>query len=182
MLSVVDGTECRIQRPKSYYGQRVYYSGKKKHHCLKYNIVVSISSGKILSITGAYPGSTHDIRMWRLWKYKYGGCLKRGEVVLADKAYVSDECCYCLFKRKRGTELSVRRLFFNYVHGRVRFIVEQTIGRIKAFAILRYPFRGELWRHKIFFFMCAKLANLFMGINPIRRTADEFLFFDPRVL
>lgn len=41
------------------------------------------------------------------------------ELILVDKAFVSDEICFCPYKKSRERELSFRKLLFNYVHGRM---------------------------------------------------------------
>jgi hypothetical protein len=84
ILIIVDGTECRIQRPNGSV-QRVFYSGKKKCHTIKYEIGVRITDGKLLWINGPYPGKTHDKTMLEggdLCSY-----LLPGETLLGDKGY-----------------------------------------------------------------------------------------------
>ena len=172
---IVDGTECRVKRQKSIYLQRIYYSGKKKYHSLKYNVVVAIASGLILSVTGPFPGSTHDLRMWRMWRERNEKFLFRSELVLADKAYISDDRCYCPYKSPKNKKLGWKKRLFNYLHGSVRVIVEQTIGRVKIFNILKSVYRGSLWKHKLYFFVCCQLANLTIMVSPLRTTTSQLL-------
>ena len=53
----MDCTECTIQRPT--HGQEEFYSGKKKAHCVKYQILVGIQFGSILKVNGPFEGKVH---------------------------------------------------------------------------------------------------------------------------
>ena len=63
---IVDGTECRIQRPSMDSVQRLFYSGKKKCHTIKYEVAVNKANGHFCWVNGPFPGSVHDITMLRL--------------------------------------------------------------------------------------------------------------------
>ena len=54
-----DGTERPIERPKDPDLQRLFYSGKKKKHCIKNNVLVS-QQAKILLLTPTCEGKKHD--------------------------------------------------------------------------------------------------------------------------
>lgn len=57
----VGATEQYIQRPKR--KQKKYYSGKKKLHTIKNQVIVN-PKGKILSISESNQGSTHDKKLY----------------------------------------------------------------------------------------------------------------------
>jgi len=57
-----DGTERPIQRPKDQEAQKTHYSGKKKCHTVKNNVVVN-AQGKIVLLTTTCEGKKHDKRM-----------------------------------------------------------------------------------------------------------------------
>ena len=63
----VDATEQQIQRPK--HSQKHYYSGKKKKHTLK-NQIITDSQGKIRSVTKSIPGNKHDKKLFDETKLK----------------------------------------------------------------------------------------------------------------
>ena len=48
-----DSTECPIQRPKDREAQQAYYSGKKKQHTVKNNILINADS-KVVFLTSTY--------------------------------------------------------------------------------------------------------------------------------
>jgi hypothetical protein len=60
---IIDGTDRRRQRPKNPEKQGLYYSGKKKAHCDKNIVIVTLPHQRIdfLSHTGI--GKTHDKKM-----------------------------------------------------------------------------------------------------------------------
>lgn len=58
---IVDATEQRIYRPKR--KQKLFYSGKKKCHTVKTEIIIAGKTGKIISISPAVPGTIHDIKL-----------------------------------------------------------------------------------------------------------------------
>ena len=53
----IDATEQHINRPKR--GQRKWYSGKKKRHTIKHQVIVT-ETGKIKGIGNSCYGKTHD--------------------------------------------------------------------------------------------------------------------------
>src|SRR5258707_2357813 len=68
-----DATEQPIPRPRR--GQKRYYSGKKKRHTLKHQVVVTRRRKqpgpgakprrlRIAAVSGAFPGKTHDKRVY----------------------------------------------------------------------------------------------------------------------
>lgn len=61
---LVDVTECSIQRSKNYEVQREYYSGKKKKHTIKIQIIVDEITKKIIGIAFD-KGSVHDFKLFK---------------------------------------------------------------------------------------------------------------------
>lgn len=56
----MDGTERRRQRPKDEVKQREYYSGKKKAHTNKNNIIVNTDTQTVAYLSQTVAGKTHD--------------------------------------------------------------------------------------------------------------------------
>jgi hypothetical protein len=81
----IDVTVCPIERPKKH--QEQYYSAKHKCHALKYEIAVHLKTGLVIWVSGAYPGSMHDLT---IAKTKFINILQNNEIALADKAYIGD--------------------------------------------------------------------------------------------
>jgi DDE superfamily endonuclease/Helix-turn-helix of DDE superfamily endonuclease len=57
---IIDGTERRRQRPKNPEKQALHYSGKKKTHCDKNIVIVSLPGKRIDFLSHTYVGKTHD--------------------------------------------------------------------------------------------------------------------------
>lgn len=57
---IVDCTERMIQRPKEREAQTEYYSGKKKYHSVKNQVIVSPKSSRILAVSDTCSGRVHD--------------------------------------------------------------------------------------------------------------------------
>src|SRR4029077_7211558 len=77
-----DGKEQPFRRPQGWDQQKPFYSGKKKRHTVK-NQIVCTPEGRIGGVSDTGPGSTHDLTMMR-----EDGTLDRleeGEAAMADK-------------------------------------------------------------------------------------------------
>ena len=59
---LVDVTESAVERPK--HGQKRWYSGKKKRHTIKTQIVICAKTKLIIAVFTAY-GSMHDFKIWK---------------------------------------------------------------------------------------------------------------------
>ena len=62
--------------------QRKYYSGKKKRHTLKKQMLINPENGKILSLAFA-KGKVHDFQLFKSSKIH----LKPGAQLMADRGY-----------------------------------------------------------------------------------------------
>ena len=59
---MMEDPERPIQRPKDRETQKAHYSGKKKQHTLKNNLMVNADS-KVVFLTASYEGRIHDKRI-----------------------------------------------------------------------------------------------------------------------
>ena len=82
---VVDSTECEIQRPKKAEG---YYSGKRRRHSVKAQIVIS-GSGEIIS-TDIDKGSVHDYKLFKKSRLP----IKDNTCIRADLGYIGIKSKY----------------------------------------------------------------------------------------
>jgi hypothetical protein len=58
-IGFVDGTTVHICRPTGEWVQAAFYSGHKRYHCLRYQ-VVALPDGMIASFFGPHPGASND--------------------------------------------------------------------------------------------------------------------------
>jgi len=163
---VIDGTECPINRPSNNETQRLYYSGKKKQHTIKYIVGCDINTGKILFVDGSYPGSYHDMKIATLSQIT--DKLPSNEFILADKAYIGDQNIIVPFKR--NDIVMDEQVFINSFINQVRVIIENVYGRMKAWKCLVMDWRHDLDIHNYAFkFICGAI-NLDFKYHPIRST------------
>ena len=160
---IVDATEQKTQRPKR--KQKAYYSGKKKCHTLKNQIVVN-KNGQIIDVTESYPGRQHDKKIWD--KSKISRSLPSKIPIMGDSGYqgIQDDFPNATLPRKKrrgGTKLSKKQKRQNRKISRERIVVENVIGDIKFFKILSERYRGLRKKHSEIFRIIAYVTNIKFG-------------------
>jgi hypothetical protein len=171
---IVDAKEQRINKPQGEGAQKPYYSGKKKAHTVKTQVVID-TRGRIVTISGSVPGSTHDLPLLigsRVLE-ELGGA-----AVMMDKGYVGVEKYYpgvpvvLPFRKPRGGELSEDQEAHNREVARHRIVVEHTMAQLNRFTVLQQVFRGKRReRHGEVARVVAKLANRRMAVTPLKTYA-----------
>ncbi|HLC95174.1 MAG TPA: transposase family protein [Patescibacteria group bacterium] len=142
---LVDATERSIQRPQE--NQEFYYSGKKKRHTVKNQLLIHPSTKKILAISKTVEGKRHDKQL----------CDDDGMILRAppgamgggDSGYEGIRELNPLikivlpFKKPRKKELTAAQKETNQVFSSVRVRVEHVIGALKKFDVLAERYRGR---------------------------------------
>ena len=135
--AVLDGTLIRTDRVAA---DRPFFSGK--HRCHGMNLqVISGSAGQLLWVSGALPGSVHDMKAAWIWGIE-PELAAAGLVTLADKGYqgaVHAEVPY----RGRGKPESQKEA--NRAHAKLRAPGERANAQLKVWKILT-PLRCCPWR------------------------------------
>jgi hypothetical protein len=160
---IVDATEQRTQRPKR--KQKAYYSGKKKCHTLKNQIVIN-KQGEIIDVTKSSPGRHHDKRIWD--ESKISKSLPSKIPITSDSGYqgIKDDFPNATLphkKRRDGPELTKKQKRQNRKISRERILVENVIGRMKIFKILSDRYRGNRKKHSEIFEIVAYVTNVKFG-------------------
>lgn len=140
---LVDSFETPIARPSLPDAQRRLYSGKKKRHTLKTQIVTD-KHGEVLAIEPGYPGPLPDKRLYEQSEAagQYPQAARR-----ADLAYQGVPEMLLPHKKKRGRagekskELTPQQKDENRFAASERVYVEHGVRRCKAWRILRDEFR-----------------------------------------
>ena len=145
---IVDATEQRTERRQKGCG----YSGKKKAHTIKTQIVVD-KSGTIRHISPSVPGNIHDKKLF-----------DRSGVILPDTAkgdlgYLGTNIAIP-FKSSKLHPLTQWQKTWNTRHSRKRIIVEHVFASLKTFRILADRFRGSLINYHSYFSIVCGLRNL----------------------
>lgn len=144
----MDATEQRTERRSKGCG----YSGKKKAHALKTQIVVD-KKGDIRHISASVPGTIHDKKLFD----QCGVVLP--DTAKGDLGYLGTNIAIPI-KSSKLHPLTQRQKERNTGHSRKRIIVEHVFASLKTFRILADRFRGSLaYYHQYFVIVCG-LRNL----------------------
>lgn len=135
---IVDSFETPIPRPSLNNRQKRVYSGKKKRHTLKTQIITD-QQGTILEITGGHRGPRADVKIWNETKLPEELSEKPK---LGDKAYVgADKPTQIPKKKPKGGELSEEEKAANKQISQERIFVEHAIRKVKGFRVVRDEYR-----------------------------------------
>lgn len=148
----IDGTEQPVNRPKK--GQRKWYSGKKKKHTIKHQVIVS-KDGRIRGVGKSSYGKTHDKKDYEEKKFVIDPKIKR----TGDLAYMGTAITAPI-KKKKGRKLTKEEKQYNRQLSSIRVVVEHSIGKMKIFKILSERFRNPLKDHNLIFKNIAGIHNL----------------------
>lgn len=153
---VIDVTETPVERPQK--KQRRFYSGKRKRHTLKSEVVLDWHSGRILT-TGNAPGRCHDRRLRRQSKSR----LPQEVYAVVDSGYQGLQHEHRLtalpFKATKRRPLDKAKRALNQALARLRITVEHVIRRLKVFWILARPYRNRRRRFGLRLNLIAGLCN-----------------------
>jgi hypothetical protein len=146
-LAFIDATEQQIPRPFN-NRRKMFYSGKKKKHTIKNQIMVN-DSGCIIHKVGYKKGHRHDYDI-----YKKNHPITPKQVVnVFDLGYLGIEKDFpeqkssLPFRKKRDLEISKEERYYNKDHAKRRIVIEHTICRLKKFRILADVFRNKLRKY-----------------------------------
>src|SRR4051794_18613615 len=170
---LIDSKEQRVNRPTGYEAQKPYYSGKKKAHTVKTQVVVD-PCGRIEAVSDSVPGgANHDLPL-----LCGSGVLEQlapGEAAMVDKGYVGLKNYYpdvpvvIPFKASRGHPLTEEQKAYNREVARCRIVVEHTMAQLNRFTVLRQVFRGQQrGRHGQVLRVVAKLVNRRLRVKPLK--------------
>jgi hypothetical protein len=172
---VIDAKEQRVNKPQGEEAQRPYYSGKKRAHTVKTQVVVD-TRGRIEAVSDSVPGSTHDLTLLVGSGVLTG--LGEGEAAMMDKGYAGVGKHYpsvpvvLPIKKPRGGELSGEQKAFNRQVARHRIVVEHTMAQLNRFTALRQVFRAKRrGRHGEVVRVVAKLVNRRLAVTPLKSWA-----------
>ena len=169
---VADATEQQIARPKDKRNKKKYYSGKKKRHTIKTQLLIELHSGKILDISSPFPGRVHDYTIFK--ETKLSDKIPPDSPLYLDKGYdgatkdFPDHHIIIPKKANRWHKLSKKDRLENRKIGRKRIKVEHAILKCKQFKMLSYIFRHPLQNYGRKFRIIAGLVN-FKGQHIIKQ-------------
>lgn len=152
---VMDVTESPIERPKR--RQRAFYSGKKKRHTLKSQVVIDLQSGQIIC-TFFGKGRRHDFKLYRASRV----CFACQTESLQDRGYQGIQKLHrntqLPHKKPRCGQLTASQKAENRTLARRRVRIEQVNRCLKIFRILAERYRNRCRR---FGLRCNLIAALY---------------------
>ncbi len=147
-LDFIDSTEQQIPRPNDNKKRKTYYSGKKKKHTVKMQLMVN-NQGIIIHKLGYKKGRKHDYDI-----YKKNHPITPKQVLnVFDLGYLviekdfPEQLSSIPNRKKRNVELSKEEKEYNRLHSKKRIVIEHAICRIKKYRILENVFRNRLRKY-----------------------------------
>lgn len=139
---IIDGTERPINRPKDKEKQKSYYSGKKKGHTVKNNLITE-RGGKVMYLSRTCEGKRHDKKLADEENYRFPS----GSKLLQDTGFQGYRPTGATViqpkKKPRGGELTPDEKLLNRAISSLRVEVEHQIGGVKRAQILVQKFRNR---------------------------------------
>jgi hypothetical protein len=138
----IDGTERRRQRPKDQEEQKRFYSGKKRTHTVKNNLIVTLGKRRVEYLGHTCEGKKHDKKICD----EEGHEFPEGSTLYKDTGYQGYEPAGVHTrqpkKKPRGRELTQEEKEENALISSVRIVVEHVICGVKRCRIVKDVFRN----------------------------------------
>jgi len=138
----IDGTERRRQRPKDQEEQKRFYSGKKKTHTVKNNVIVTLGKRRVEYLGSTWEGRKHDKNICD----EEGHEFPEGSTLYKDTGFQGYEPAGVNTrqprKKPRGGELTVVEREENSLISGMRIVAEHVICGVKRCRIVKDVFRN----------------------------------------
>jgi hypothetical protein len=139
---IIDGTERPIRRPTDPVRQRANFSGKKKRHTRKNNVITDKRTGKVKGLSPTVEGKRHDKKL----ADEQDGAFPPGCTLWKDTGFQGYEPNQVKTlqptKKPKGRDLSPDEKAANTAISRDRILIEHTLGGVKVFRIVHDVFRN----------------------------------------
>jgi len=158
---LVDVTEQPIQRPQKAGKRKQTYSGKKRRHTRKTEMVMQ-EDGKITSVSKSHGGRKHDFKIRKeetplpVKSEKYADSGYQGLQKIASFVTLP-------FKRKKGQSLTCEQKHHNRRLASFRIKIEHKFREIKIFKVMSEIYRNFGKKHHLRFNIIAGIVNLRHG-------------------
>ena len=154
---LLDVTEQPIERPLKH--QRDYYSGKKKRHTVKAQLIVCLRTLTILLVVCG-KGRTHDFALLKQCRLRINKELKK----YADSGYQGILKLYpnslTPIKKPRNRDLTKEERRYNRALAKIRIAIEHVNRRCKICRIVKDTYRGKHKNYHKIWTVVAALVNL----------------------
>ena len=134
---IVDSWEQPRERPKDNEAQKEYYSGKKKQHTFKGQVVTLPLGKDLVDVEVGREGKASDINMFREQQKKF----QSEQKFTGDKGYQGGTNIKTPQKKPKGKELTEEQNEGNKIISSQRIYVEHVIRLLKIFRAAKERFR-----------------------------------------
>ncbi len=147
-LSFIDCTEQPIPRPIDDKRKKIFYSGKKKRHTVKTQLMVN-NHGFIVHKLRYKKGRKHDYDIYK----KNHPITPKDVLNVFDLGYLGvqkdfhEQLLPIPIRKKRNLEQSHEEKDYNKNHSRRRIVIEHAICRLKKYKIMSDVFRNRLRKY-----------------------------------
>jgi hypothetical protein len=139
---ILDGTERPIRRPKNPDQQRHFYSGKKKRHTVKNNLVTDQRTGKIKVLSPTVEGKKHDKKLAEEDDIPF----PEDSTLYQDTGFIGYQPQRVQIiqpkKKPKGGQLTAQEKSDNTAIAKARIGIEHAIGAVKIYHIVHDVFRN----------------------------------------
>jgi DDE superfamily endonuclease/Helix-turn-helix of DDE superfamily endonuclease len=156
---IVDSWEQARERPEDYQEQKEYYSGKKKQHTFKGQVVTLPLGKDLVDVEVGMTGKTSDISIFREQQQKF----ESGQKFTGDKGYQGGVNIKTPQKKPKNGELTEFQKENNKVISSERIYVEHVIRLVKIFQVARERFRMSNSKYEQIILTVCGLVRLRIG-------------------
>ena len=156
---IVDSWEQPRERPEDNQAQKEYYSGKKKQHTFKGQVVTLPSGKDLVDVEVGRQGKTSDINMFREQQLKF----EREQKFTGDKGYQGGVNIKIPQKKPKGKELTEQQKEGNKGISSQRIYVEHVIRMLKIFRAAKERFRMNRNKYEQVILTICGLVRLRIG-------------------
>ncbi|WP_105628911.1 IS5 family transposase [Spiroplasma poulsonii] len=154
---IIDATETPIQRPKK--GQKQSYSGKKKKHTIKTQVIIEQETKKIIA-TSFSLGKKHDYALFKELKIP----ILKNTKLIVDSGYQGIQKNHnnvlIPTKKTKKNPLNKEQKQYNRIVSKMRIIIENIFAILKKFKIITEKYRNRRKRFGLRFNLIASIYNL----------------------
>lgn len=133
----MDSCEPDRERPSSYEEQKKYYSGKKKRHTFKNQLITTPNGQEIVDVIVGEPGPKSDINLWREQEKH----LESTQKYNGDQGDLGEKRIKTPKKKPRNQEIPPEIKEDHMKMSQERIFVEHIIRVIKIFRVASERFR-----------------------------------------
>jgi len=139
---IIDGTERAIRRPKDQQRQQQHYSGKKKRHTVKNNVLSDKRTRKIKGLSPTVEGKRHDKQLADDQALRFPPGSKLWQDTGFQGYAPGGVQTFQPTKKPKGRDLTPEQRRTNAAISKERIGVEHSLGGVKVFRIVHDLFRN----------------------------------------